>query len=70
MQKVFIESNGLKLVSDSRDIALPGKITADVREWCTKNDVVASIDHFPNDPDQQWTAKLFNVNESPTFIEL
>jgi hypothetical protein len=62
MQKVFLEHNGLRLVSDARDIVLPGKLTADVREWCNKNEVMASINHFPNDPDQQWTTRLFNVN--------
>jgi 2-hydroxy-3-keto-5-methylthiopentenyl-1-phosphate phosphatase len=37
--KTFIEIDGLKIVSDERDIMVPEKYFNDVVEWCKENHI-------------------------------
>jgi hypothetical protein len=41
--KTFIEINGLKLISDERDIMVPSEYYQDVVDWCSTNDVDVTV---------------------------
>lgn len=38
-QQVFAEKGRVKLIGDSRDIAVSYKLRADVWDWCQDNDI-------------------------------
>lgn len=41
--KVFRKGNGLNLISDERDIAVPAKYRLEVLDWCDANDIEATL---------------------------
>lgn len=42
-QKTFIETNGLKLISDERDIMVSASYYQDVVNWCNTNHVDVTV---------------------------
>jgi len=42
-QKTFIETNGLKLISDERDIMVPSRLFDDVVAWCNINHIDVTV---------------------------
>ena len=41
--KVFRKINGLNLISDERDIAVPAKYRREVLDWCDANEIEATL---------------------------
>ena len=62
IQKIFLERGGLSLYSDSRDIAVPVEFKKEVAAWCKENDIIAELNQFNNDAEQQLMELLFDVN--------
>ena len=58
--KVFRERNGLKLVSDERDIEVPAKYRFQVHEWCFDNEIEATL--ATNHEGSAWAASIWGVN--------
>ncbi len=58
--KTFIETNGLKLVSDERDIMVPAKYYYDVVDWCNKNHIDVTVPQGTYS--HPTAARIFNVN--------
>jgi hypothetical protein len=58
--KTFIETNGLKLISDERDIMVPSEYYQDVVDWCNTNHVDVTV---PQGTYSHTTAaQIFKVN--------
>jgi hypothetical protein len=59
-RKVFREHNGLKLISDERDVEVPAKYRVEVKEWCNENGIEATL--ASNIEGSAWTASIWGVN--------
>lgn len=58
--KVFRERNGLKLISDERDIEVSAKYRAKVQEWCNDNGIKATLASPAEGT--SWAASVWGVN--------
>lgn len=58
--KVFRERNGLKLISDERDIEVSAKYCVKVQEWCNDYGIKATL-ALPVEG-SSWAASVWGVN--------
>jgi hypothetical protein len=58
--KVFRERNGMKLISDERDVEVPAKYCIKVKEWCNENGIEAAL--ASNIEGSTWAASIWGVN--------
>jgi hypothetical protein len=59
-QKTFIETNGLKLISDERDIMVPSRLFDNVVAWCNINHIDVTVPQGTYS--HNTAARIFNVN--------
>jgi hypothetical protein len=60
-QKIFIEKDGFKLISDDRDVMVPSKYCYDVITWCHKMGIKLEV-AFTESEGQYLAKKFFDVD--------